>query len=116
MSAKEMFYAIGYEIDATRESENHLFYVKGYTIIDFDLLREDFVDEIKKNKEGNITSVSNEAYLLNYLKKVNREVPYYKMNRGMFECNLDDMDPEITLNGEPAKPDYDVDVVVAVPV
>lgn len=49
MSAKEMFYAIGYEIDATRESENHLFYVKGYTIIDFDLLREDFY---KYNQSG----------------------------------------------------------------
>lgn len=74
------------------------------------------LDEIKRNKEGNITSVSNEAYLLNYLKKVNREVPYYKMNREMFDCNVDDMNPEITLDGEPAKPDYDVDVVVAVPV
>lgn len=74
------------------------------------------LDEIKRNKEGNITTVSNEAYLLNYLKKVNREVPYYKMNREMFDCNVDDMNPEITLDGEPAKPDYDVDVVVAVPV
>ena len=74
------------------------------------------LDEIKRNKEGNITAVANEAYLLNYLKKVNREVPYYKMNRAMFDCNVDDMNPEITLNGEPAKPDYDVDVVVAVPV
>ena len=74
------------------------------------------LDEIKRNKEGNITAVSNEAYLLNYLKKVNREVPYYKMNREMFDCNVDDMNPEITLDGEPAKPDYDVDVVVAVPV
>ena len=74
------------------------------------------LDEIKRNKEGNITAVSNEAYLLNYLKKVNREVPYYKMNRAMFDCNVDDMNPEITLDGEPAKPDYDVDVVVAVPV
>ena len=74
------------------------------------------LDEIKRNKEGNITAVANEAYLLNYLKKVNREVPYYKMNREMFDCNVDDMNPEITLDGEPAKPDYDVDVVVAVPV
>ena len=80
------------------------------------ILTYDGLDEIKRNKEGNITSVSNEAYLLNYLKKVNREVPYYKMNRAMFDCNVDDMNPEITLNGEPAKPDYDVDVVVAVPV
>ena len=80
------------------------------------ILTYDGLDEIKRNKEGNITAVSNEAYLLNYLKKVNREVPYYKMNRAMFDCNVDDMNPEITLNGEPAKPDYDVDVVVAVPV
>ena len=80
------------------------------------ILTYDGLDEIKRNKEGNITAVANEAYLLNYLKKVNREVPYYKMNRAMFDCNVDDMNPEITLNGEPAKPDYDVDVVVAVPV
>ena len=80
------------------------------------ILTYDGLDEIKRNKEGNITAVSNEAYLLNYLKKVNREVPYYKMNREMFDCNVDDMNPEITLDGEPAKPDYDVDVVVAVPV
>lgn len=74
------------------------------------------LDEIKKNKDGEITGVANEAYLLNYLKKVNREVPYYKMNRAMFDADISNMDPEITLDGEPAKPDYDVDVVVAVPV
>lgn len=74
------------------------------------------LDEVKKNKEGDITVVSNEAYLLNYLKKVNREVPYYKMNRSMFDSDLNDMNPEITLNGELVKPDYEVDVVVAVPV
>lgn len=74
------------------------------------------LDEIKKNKDGEITGVANEAYLLNYLKKVNREVPYYKMNREMFDADISNMDPEITLNDEPSKPDYNVDIIVAVPV
>lgn len=74
------------------------------------------LDEIKKNKDGEITGVANEAYLLNYLKKVNREVPYYKMNRAMFDADISNMDPEITLNDEPSKPDYNVDIIVAVPV
>lgn len=74
------------------------------------------LDEIKKNKDGEITGVANEAYLLNYLKKVNREVPYYKMNRAMFDSDISNMDPEITLNDEPSKPDYNIDIIVAVPV
>ena len=74
------------------------------------------LDEIKKNKDGEITGVANEAYLLNYLKKVNREVPYYKMNRAMFDADISNMDPEIILNDEPSKPDYNVDIIVAVPV
>lgn len=75
------------------------------------------LDEIKYDKEGNPTSVANETYLLKYLNKVNREVPYYKMKKQMFDGNIGDLDPEITLNGELAKPNYDnLDLVVAVPV
>ena len=75
------------------------------------------LNDIKRNKEGNITSVANEAYLLNYLKKVGREVPYYQMNRQMFDNNLDDMNPEITIDGKLETPNYEnLDLVVAVPV
>ena len=49
MNAKEMFKELGYEIDTTRESENHLYYGNGYAIIDFDLLRGDFY---KYNQSG----------------------------------------------------------------
>ena len=49
MTAKEMFEKLGYEIDTTREIENHLFYVGKYAIIDFDLLRGDFY---KYNQSG----------------------------------------------------------------
>ena len=81
------------------------------------ILTYDGLDNIKYNKEGNITSVGNEAYLLNYLKKQNREVPYYKMHRTMFDCNIDDLNPTITCNGIESKPNYnDIDIIVAVPV
>lgn len=49
MSAMEMFREMGYEIDTTRETKNHLFYVSEYAIIDFDLLRENFY---KYNQSG----------------------------------------------------------------
>ena len=49
MKAKEMFEKLGYEIDTTRETENHLFYVREYAIIDFDLFRRDFY---KYNQSG----------------------------------------------------------------
>lgn len=49
MSAMEMFREMGYEIDTTREKENHLFYVSEYAIIDFDLLRKNFY---KYNQSG----------------------------------------------------------------
>lgn len=75
------------------------------------------LNTIKKDKDDNVTGVGNEAYLLNYLHKVDREVPYYQMNREMFDTNLDDMNPEILLNDEPAKPNYEnLDLVVALPV
>lgn len=75
------------------------------------------LDEIKYKKDGTIGGVANEAYLLKYLDKVNRKVPYYVFNRSTFDSNINDMDPEITLEGKPAKPDYsDIDIAVAVPV
>lgn len=81
------------------------------------ILTYEGLDEIKKDKEGNITSVANEAYLLNYLKKVNREVPYYKMQRSTFDPDLTDLNPKILLNGKESTPDYsNLDIVVAVPV
>lgn len=68
-------------------------------------------------KDGSIGAVSNEAYLLNYLDKVGRIVPYYQINRNMFDLNIDDLNPEILLNEEINTPAYnDIDLVVGVPV
>ena len=49
MSAKEIFEELGYEIDTTRETENHLYYGSGYAIIDFDLERQNIY---KYNQSG----------------------------------------------------------------
>lgn len=81
------------------------------------ILAYEGLDEIKKDKDGNITSVGNEAYLLRYLEKVGRSVPYYKMQRSTFDPDLTNLDPQILLNGEVATPNYEnLDIVVAVPV
>lgn len=66
MSAKEMFREQGYEIDATRETENHLFYVSEFAIIDFDLLREDFY---KYNQSGYRSPID-----IRLLKAINKQI------------------------------------------
>lgn len=65
-SAKEMFEELGYEIDTTRETENHLFYVSKYAIIDFDLLRGDFY---KYNQSGFRSPID-----MKLLKAINKQV------------------------------------------
>ena len=42
MTAKEMFEKLGYELDSTHEIEGHLYFVKDYKKIDFDLNRKNF--------------------------------------------------------------------------
>ena len=48
MSAKEMFEELGYEIDTTRETENHLFYGSEFAIIDFDYSRSSLMMYIQR--------------------------------------------------------------------
>ena len=81
------------------------------------ILTYEGLDTIKKNKNGNITSVGNEAYLLKYLDKCGKKIPYYKIKRDMFDCNVDDLNIDIYLDDNISIPDYkDIDIVVSVPV
>lgn len=74
-------------------------------------------DNCKCDKDGNIKSCSNEYHLLKYLKKHNREVPYYVIHSDPFKINVTDLNPNITINDNSENPNYDnLDLVVAVPV
>ena len=73
--------------------------------------------EVKTNKDGEMISVGNEYNLLEWLKKNNKMVPYYKFAHKMFEdVPLD----SVKLNSDEYKIDptmyNDMDLVVAVPV
>lgn len=82
------------------------------------IISYDGLDYANKDKNGNFTSVGNEYNLLEWLKKHNKNVPYYKIkNRGMFNVNIYENNPEIYLGDEKITPDYtDIDFVVGVPV
>lgn len=70
------------------------------------------LDSVKYNKDNTkIVSTGNEYNLLQYLKKVNREVPYFT-----FDCGMFDNKPisEANISGEPSL--NGMDIVVAVPV
>ena len=76
------------------------------------------LSDIKYDKSGeNIVDAGNEYNLLEYLKKHNRCPKYYQLHKGMFDMDLENMNPEIYLNDELETPSYDnLDLVVAVPV
>lgn len=68
-------------------------------------------------KDGSIISGGNEYYLLEYLKKKDREVPYYTIMHNMFEMDVDDVSPKIECDGIEQTPNYDeLDLVIGVPV
>lgn len=76
-------------------------------------------NDLKTNKNGEITSAGNEYNLLNWLKKNDKMVPYYHFGHQMFQ-QVDINTPEIkAVDGveEGSLPDYtDMDLVIAVPV
>jgi site-specific DNA-cytosine methylase len=76
------------------------------------------LSDVKYDKSGeNIVDAGNEYNLLEYLKKHNRCPKYYQLHKGMFDMDLENMNPEIYLNDELETPSYDnLDLVVAVPV
>jgi site-specific DNA-cytosine methylase len=69
-------------------------------------------------KEYKLNSCGNELYLQRYLEKVERVVPRYDIEEGMFDPSLlENLNPTITIDGNECPPDYsDLDLVVAVPV
>ena len=78
------------------------------------------LNDIKKNKNNEISGCGNERHLTNYLKKHNRMPSYYVFNnRAMFDSD-DNMNQEIVdesgnvINLQ--ERDYDLDLVVAVPI
>lgn len=81
------------------------------------ILSYEGLDEVTYDKEGNIKNASNEYNLVSYLKKHNRMPKYYKIKRSMFNTDINDLNPDIVLDGEQSVPNYtDLDIVVAVPV
>lgn len=76
------------------------------------------LDNVKTDKDGNIISCNNEYHLIEYLKKHNRLPKYYKFkDQEIFDTNITNDNPIITLNDVECQPDYsDLDLVVAVPV
>ncbi len=73
MTAKEMFEKLGYEIDTTRETENHLYYGSEYAIIDFDLERQDIY---KYNKSGLRSPIN-----MKLLQAINKQVEELGWNK-----------------------------------
>ena len=83
------------------------------------ILSYDGLDYVKYEKDGSeIKDAGNEYNLLQYLKKHNRNVPYYKIcNRNMFETNTLTTNIEIRRDELPEMPNYsDIDLIVSVPV
>lgn len=80
------------------------------------------LNDVKYNKEGEMTSVGNEYNLLEYLSKKNRlpKNGYYTIERNMFDINFNDVDFPIYDNENNDVSDIvtnsDLDLVVAVPV
>lgn len=79
------------------------------------------LDNVKYDKSGeNIIDAGNEYNLVNYLEEKNRCPKYYKMDKGMFDDDFDNMKPDIYLGyvGDTLEtPSYEnLDLVVAVPV
>lgn len=75
------------------------------------------LDDVKYDDKGNIKVAANEYNLVTYLKTMGRMPKYFKFNRSMFDNNTNELNPEILLNDELVKPDYnDLDIVIAVPV
>ena len=66
---------------------------------------------------GKMTSVGNEYNLLEYLNKHNRNVPYYQINCGMFDIDVQNTNPRILLDNEECTPNYnDLDLIIGLPV
>jgi site-specific DNA-cytosine methylase len=82
------------------------------------ILTYDGLDDVKYDKSGNIINAANEYNLVKYLTDKNRMVKYYKIrNKGMFDDNITEKNPNIYLNDNLETPDYtNLDLVVAVPV
>lgn len=78
------------------------------------------LNDIKKNKNDEITNCGNERNLTNYLKKHNRMPAYYIFNnRAMFDVDNNMKQEIVDESGNPIniyERDYDLDLVVAVPI
>ena len=73
--------------------------------------------DCRLDKDGNIKSASNEYHLLEYLKKHNKDVPYYQIHAEPFKIKIDCLNPDITIDDNIELPDYNnLDLVIAVPV
>lgn len=75
--------------------------------------------DIKKNKEGKITTAGNEYNLYSWFEKNNINVPYYVFNRPQFSSTFTNTNETEILdeNNDVISIDYsDIDLVVAVPV
>lgn len=81
------------------------------------ILSYEGLDSVKYKKDGTPSSYNNEYNLVEYLTKHDRMPKYYKIQRPMFDTEVYDKHPKITLEGVECIPDYkDLDIVVAVPV
>lgn len=82
------------------------------------ILSFDGLDDVKYDKDNNITIAGNEYNLIKYLKDNNRCPDYYKIyDHGMFSTNINNYNPVIKHNDILENPNYDgIDLVVAVPV
>ena len=74
-------------------------------------------DAPKYDRDGKLVDAGNEYFLLEYLKKHNKSVPYYQFDRTPFQDDSD-LNPKLLQNGNVVDhPDYsNIDLVVAVPV
>jgi len=78
---------------------------------------EGLCDVTYSKKTNEMAGVGNEYNLVKYLEKHNRMVPYYTIHNGMFDIDVNCMDPFISKDNEEQTPDYDnIDIVVGVPV
>lgn len=76
------------------------------------------LDGVKYDKSGEkIVDAGNEYNLLEYLKEHNRCPKYYQLDKGMFDSDLNELNPNIYLGDTIETPNYEnLDLVVAVPV
>ncbi len=81
------------------------------------ILSYEGLDNVTYDKNGNVKNAANEYNLIQYLTSHNRMPKYYKINKPIFDSDIDNLNPEITLDDNKEMPDYsDLDLVVAVPV